>query len=104
MVDRLRVKALLDRILKETSGLRRMSGQSLESLQPDLIYAVKYRLVVAIEAATDVSRHLAAARGLRMPTDYADSFVVLGEAGLLDPALVDDLKDMAKFRNVLVHQ
>lgn len=104
MVDRLRVKALLDRIVAETTALRRFSGQGLEALQPDLIYAVKYRFVVAIEAAIDVSRHLAASRGLRMPADYADSFVVLGEAGLLEPDLVERLKEMARFRNVLVHQ
>lgn len=103
MVDLLRVKALLDRVAAEAAGLRRLSGASLEELQPDLINAVKYRFIVAIEAAIDVSRHVAASRGLRMPTDYADSFVVLGEAELLEPPLVAQLQNMARFRNLLVH-
>jgi uncharacterized protein YutE (UPF0331/DUF86 family) len=103
MVDPVRLKGLLDRVAAETADLRRSSGASLEDLQPDLIAAVKYRFVVAIEAAIDASRHVAASRGLRMATDYADAFVVLGEAAVLDAELVRELKDMAGFRNLLVH-
>jgi len=39
----------------------------------------------------------------RFPKDNADSFVVLAENGVVDPALRDPLRAMARFRNRLVH-
>lgn len=98
-----RLQALLDRIDEETGNLRRLSALSLEELQPDLIAAVKYRFVVAIEASIDAARHVGVSGGLRGATDFADSFVVLGEAGQLDADLVERLKVMARFQNLLVH-
>ena len=37
------------------------------------------------------------------PTDYADVFVKLGEAGVLPGAFANELVGMARFRNILVH-
>ena len=64
---------------------------------------MKYRFVVAIEAAIDTSRLFALSAGLRAATSFADSFVVLGESGHLDADRVERLQDMARFRNLLVH-
>lgn len=98
-----RLHALLDRIGEETAHLRRLSVLTLEELEPDLIASVKYRFVVAIEASIDAARHVGVSSGLRGATDFADSFVVLGEAGYLEADLVARLKGMAGFRNLLVH-
>jgi uncharacterized protein YutE (UPF0331/DUF86 family) len=65
---------------------------------------VKYRLVVAIEAATDVADHLIASEGLRLASGYADSFRSLEEAGVLPTELAASLADDARFRNLLVHR
>lgn len=105
MADAGRVGSLLDRIADESANLQRLAGldDAAFTAQPDLLAAVKYRFVVAIEAAIDTCRHLAAAQGLRAPADFADSFAVLGEAGHLDADLTARLRDMARFRNLLVH-
>ena len=105
MVDCGPLAALLTRIGVELGHLRRLSALTDDELlcDPDRLPAVKYRFVVSIEASIDASRHVALSQGLRAATSFADSFVVLGEAGILEAELVGRLKDMAGFRNLLVH-
>ena len=64
--------------------------------------AARY-LHLAAEAAIDVANHWIAAAGLRTPESNRDSFVVLEQAGEIDPALSKRLQGWAGFRNVLVH-
>jgi uncharacterized protein YutE (UPF0331/DUF86 family) len=105
MVDEARLRGLLDRIGDELSQLRRLSTLEPRQLlaDGDLVAAVKYRFIVAIEAAIDTCRHIVASEQLRVPTDFADAFAALGEAGYLPRDLVPALQDMAHFRNLLVH-
>ncbi len=68
-----------------------------------LIGSAKYYLQVSVECCLDIANHIIAARGLRPPKDYADSFKVLEEQGVLNEDLGMKLRRMAKFRNRLVH-
>ena len=68
-----------------------------------LIGSAKYYLQVSIECCLDVANHVIASEKFRAPKDYADTFAVLGEAGLIERGLSQKLKQMAKFRNRLVH-
>jgi len=70
---------------------------------PDKIGSAKYHFIVAIEAAIDMCNHLISQNGYRAPEDYADAFVVLGENRAFEKSFVDELKEMARFRNRLVH-
>lgn len=105
MVDRPRVAALLQRIIDEVAAVRRSAARDDDDLtgDPDALPAMKYRLVTAIEAATDVADHIIAAEGLRPSTSFADSFRSLSEGGWLEPALSGRLEDAARFRNLLDH-
>ena len=105
MVDELRVRQMLDRLGIEIDALRRLARLDAGELlrDEDLLAAVKYRFIVAIEVCIDVGRHVVASEGLRAPLDYADAFAVLADAGLLDPAIAAELRDTARFRNLLVH-
>ena len=104
VVDELRVRQMLDRLGEEIDALRRLSRRDTEELlhDDDLLAAVKYRFIVAIEVCIDIGRHVVASEGLRAPLDYADVFSVLAEAALLDPGVAADLRDTARFRNLLV--
>ena len=68
-----------------------------------LIGSAKYYLQVSIEVCLDVASHIIASERLRAPKDYADSFTVLNEAGIITSDLCRQLRQMAKFRNRLVH-
>jgi uncharacterized protein YutE (UPF0331/DUF86 family) len=68
-----------------------------------LVGGAKYYLQVSIECCLDVANHIIAAEGFRAPRDYADSFKVLEENGIIEESLCTRLRQMAKFRNRLVH-
>ena len=101
--DRIRQQAgeIQNALRKLTSASEAGESAFLES--PATIDAAKYNLIVAIEGAIDICHHIAARSGGRAPRDYGDCFVVLGEIGVVPPELVERLKRMAKFRNLLVH-
>ena len=70
---------------------------------PHKIASAKYFLIVSIEAAIDMCVHLISKNRFRVPEDYADTFRVMGEVGVFPGEFVEKLRDMAKFRNRLVH-
>ena len=69
----------------------------------DKLGSAKYCFVVAIESAIDIGNHIISQNGYRAPEDYADTFQVLCEHGVVDKEFVVSLKNMAKFRNRLIH-
>lgn len=69
----------------------------------DIQAIVERRLQTAMESCINVGNYLIARLGLRPPADYADVFRVMGEAQLLPAELIDQMTDMARFRNLLVH-
>ena len=56
-----------------------------------------------IETCVDIAGHIISDQKYRVPKTYADAFRVLREEGILDKDLVESMKRMAKFRNVVVH-
>jgi uncharacterized protein YutE (UPF0331/DUF86 family) len=85
--------------------LRTISKTPLQAFLKDkiMIGSAKYYLQVSIECCLDVANHIIASEHLRAPRDYADSFMVIEEEGLVPPELGKRLRQMAKFRNRLVH-
>ena len=85
--------------------LKEIKRNALASFLKDklLIGGAKYYLQVSIECCLDIANHIIAAKGFRAPRDYADSFKVLEEQHVLDEELGMKLRQMAKFRNRLVH-
>ena len=102
----------IDRI-RQLAGEMNLSLSKLETTSklgkedflksPDKIDSTKYNLIIAIEAAIDISNHIVAKAGGRTPQDYADCFTVLGELGVFSEEFVERLQKMARFRNLLVH-
>jgi len=68
-----------------------------------VIGSAKYYLQVSIECCLNVANHIIASEKYRAPKDYSDSFMVLQEEGLISDELGEKLRQMAKFRNRLVH-
>jgi uncharacterized protein YutE (UPF0331/DUF86 family) len=56
------------------------------------------------EQALDVANILVRERQFGMPQSSRDSFKLLVDAGLIDPALGSSLQRMIGFRNIAVHQ
>ena len=64
--------------------------------------AARY-LHLAMEATIDIANHWISEADPRVPDTNRDIFVVLEQAGEIDPALSGRLQGWASFRNVLVH-
>ena len=62
-----------------------------------------YRLLVALEAALALCYHVSSKLLRKVPEKYAECFGMLGEAGIVPGDLAERLKQMARFRNLLVH-
>lgn len=65
--------------------------------------SAKYLLQVSIECCLDIANHIIASSKFRSPNDYADSFRILHEQKIVPDSLIDNLVEMAKFRNRIVH-
>jgi len=101
-----------DKIAKLISEMRKAVNRlhSLKTLDrdiflndPDKISSAKYNFVVAVESAIDICNHVISQNSYRVPDDYADTFQVLAEHGAFDKDFINSLKEMARFRNRLIH-
>jgi uncharacterized protein YutE (UPF0331/DUF86 family) len=105
LYDQEKMVRLVSELRRSVGRLRELSKLSQEDFlnDPDKIGSSKYHFIVAIESSIDMCNHVIARNGYRVPEDYADTFKVMAEAGAFDADFSDDLRNMAKFRNRLVH-
>jgi uncharacterized protein YutE (UPF0331/DUF86 family) len=96
---------LVTELRKSAARLRDLSKiPEAEFLKdPDKVGSAKYHFIVAIECCIDMCNHVIARNGFRAPEDYGDTFRVMSEEGALRADFSDELVNMAKFRNRLVH-
>jgi len=85
------------------SDLRRLARP--ESLATDVREQrfVEHTLQVAIQAALDVASHIVSDRRLGEPRTNRELFDLLQRDGWIEDPLTGSLRNMAGFRNVLVH-
>jgi uncharacterized protein YutE (UPF0331/DUF86 family) len=98
----LRLVSQLQNALGRLEALQKLSQKNFMK-DPDKIGSCKYQFIVAIESCIDICNHIIARNGYRVPEDYGDTFKVMAEAGVIDEAFSTELRNMAKFRNRLVH-
>ena len=100
-----KIASLVSEMRKAINRLKSLATLDKESFlnDPDKIGSAKYNFVMAIESAIDICNHIISQNGYRAPEDYADTFQVLGEQVIFDKDFLRTLKDMARFRNRLVH-
>lgn len=104
-IDSERVTSFLRVLSEDLNHLREKARVSKDLYigSRDLQAIVERQLQRAAETCINVGNHLIARLGLRAPSEYADVFQALGEAQILPWDLVQQMKDMARFRNLLVH-
>jgi uncharacterized protein YutE (UPF0331/DUF86 family) len=105
MVERARLRNLLSRLAGRYEELAAYGRLALDEYLAarERVNASKYLLVTAIEDTLSIANHVIASEGLRGPSDYADAFRSLAEAGVIRRDLAQRLEAMARFRNLLVH-
>lgn len=104
-IDKDRVVAFLRFINDDLMTLEEKAKVDLQTFlnSRDLQAIVERRLQTAIESCLNIGNHIIARLGLRAPNDYADVFKVLMEASVLPCELAQQMMDLARLRNLLVH-
>ena len=64
---------------------------------------VEHTLQIAIQAVLDTASHIVSDERLGEPRTNRELFDLLERAGWIEPVLAGALRDMAGFRNILVH-
>jgi uncharacterized protein YutE (UPF0331/DUF86 family) len=85
--------------------LRSLQNVDAETYRENLLIrrTVERTLQLAVEASLDIGQHIIAREGFRTPDDNKDVFVVLSEECILPHDLLPRLVQMARFRNLIVH-
>lgn len=105
-LDRALVRRKLATIVRNLGDLATVEGLTLEEYRRDRLRqkAVERLLQEAIEAAVDVNLHVVRAWGQATPSDYYESFLAAGRAGVIPEDLARQLAPSAGLRNRLVHE
>ncbi len=104
MIDRDVITEKIGYIEKNLNLLQSLSGIPEQSfLRNHYVGAAKYYLQTCIEAMLDINHHVIARLRLGAPKNYADSFRILGDNGILPEHSLPVFYEMARFRNRIVH-
>jgi uncharacterized protein YutE (UPF0331/DUF86 family) len=103
-IDVLIIRRHLAALRESLQVLAARNEVSLEELDADteLLWVVERGLQLCAQNALDIATHIAASRGRDVP-DYASAIDELGRLDVLDHDFVREFRNVAGFRNVLVH-
>lgn len=99
-----RLMALRNEIAYLRSEARDAASVEAYAGNPRIKRAVECSLQVAVEICLDIGRRIIALEGLRYPADNQDIFRVLVEVHIIPDRMLPTLLNMARFRNLLVHE
>ncbi|MEP9411698.1 MAG: DUF86 domain-containing protein [Candidatus Brocadia sp.] len=81
-----------------------LTGKEGYMADPKSSLALKYLLIEAVEAITDICQHLLA-RKKGIPCDgYIDCIIKTGRYGIISSSLANKLRRLADLRNNLIHR
>jgi len=105
LYDQEKMASLVSQYRKSVARLKALAEIDEDTFikDPDKVGSCKYHFIVSIESAIDMCNHIISRNGFRVPEDYGDTFIVMAEEGALDLEFSQELRNMAKFRNRLVH-
>lgn len=106
MVDKTLVLRKLTELDEYGSQIAEYAGVTIRQYKEDwkVQRIIERTLQMMIETCLDIGGHIIADEGFRTPDSYADMFRILYENDILDSSLLSAMENMAKFRNVIVHQ
>lgn len=105
MVDKQTVEMRLFKLEQSLRKLKDLSQVGWDEYIKDegIQDRAERNLHIAAQICIDIGSHVIADRGYRPPYGYGDIFVILMEEGLLPEPLTNTMKQIAGFRNILVH-
>ncbi len=105
MIDKTLVKNKLKKIEQYVEEFKNIKEISFEEFQKNVVIKrfIERNLELAVQQMIDICKHIVSRLNLREPTSYADCFEILKEKEIVSEENLDRYKNMAKFRNLLIH-
>lgn len=96
----------MKRLEKALQILQQSSKLSHEELLGNevLLSAVERNFQIAIECVLDIGNHIIAEKGFESPDENEDIIRILGTEGIVPSDFAGNLKGLAGFRNILIHE
>lgn len=105
MVDRPRILAKIDELDEYLGELRSVAPRDYEEYQRiEKKRSCERLLQLCIECVIDICKILVSGMRLGLPADESDLFIKLSKKGVFSKAIMDELRRMRGFRNILVHE
>lgn len=111
MEDSVKDDVVLERLMALRNEIAYLRGEARDAASveaylgnPRIKRAVERSLQVAVKICLDIGRRIIALEGLRYPADNQDIFRILVEAHIIPDRMLPTLLNMARFRNLLVHE
>lgn len=100
-----KVEGILANLKGYVEKLRQLASLERQEFLPDFtkVESGKHLFQVSVECCLDISNHIIASEGFRAPKNYAESFEILSEEGIIPKTFFPTLRQMVQFRNRLVH-
>jgi len=92
----------LEEYLKSLREHQKVTPDELENSDVLLTY-VERKLQLAAQVCIDLGNHLISYFGFETPKDYREIFEILAKEGVISKNLSSNMKKIAGFRNILVH-
>ena len=92
--------AIIETCVRELRDLARPAAVAADIREARF---VEHTLQIAIQAVLDTASHIVSDERLGEPRTNRELFDLLERAGWIEPVLAGSLRDMAGFRNILVH-
>jgi len=105
MVDQEKIRQKLHFIRQQLKELDRFEAIGLDEFLKEPFYeaAATRMLQISIEAMLDICAHVIARLGWGLPKTYVETVEMAARHGLIPKDLTATYKDMARFRNRVVH-
>ncbi|MDI6715784.1 MAG: DUF86 domain-containing protein [Actinomycetota bacterium] len=78
---------------------------TLEEFKKDIVAKrfIERNIELAIEQVIDICKHFVAGLDLKEPETYSECFDILSENKIISSEYLGTFKNMARFRNILIH-
>ncbi len=106
VIDAASINARLDKLREQIVLLNEAKKLGLGDFKKDPrnYYTVERAFQLAIEASHDIANHLISSLDMERPDKYESVFSIIEDNKVIPEGFGEVLKDMARFRNLLVHE
>ena len=105
-VDEEFIKRVLSDAREALEELRSIVSKPLSTVlrSRDLRYAMRFSVVLLVEALTDAAQHILVRCFNTEPTSYSDAMTKLGVTGVVPQGVADAAAKLARLRNLVIHR